>query len=183
MLDIINGLTSKYRDEFKIERMNLLKKYIEEKGLTCDFLYIYELNSTDENKYNAVICSINGENEIVEIDKRNLDFEVQLFDVLLKKENEYYKDEKICEEISDLMNSLLNKTIEKEEKEMAELRTNGHIYKVVEKGKDRIWLVDMSLEGNEEQDVIEETSIPDETMKEIKEGTKLLFKDGKHIIL
>ena len=183
MLEIINGLTSKYRDRFKIERMILLKKYIEENNIDSELVYIYEINSSDNNKFNAVICSNNKENEMVVIDKTVFPMEVQLFDVLLKKDNEFFKDEKVFEEITNKISFLLNTILEEEKKEMDEYIISDHVYKVVEKGKDRIWIVDISLEENEEQIVIEETNITEETMKEIKEGTLLLFKNNEHTII
>ena len=175
-----NKLTSKFRDEMLLERIDILNNYAKETAEKGNMYFIYDKNSIDENKYNMCLCNENDIYKVIEIDKNNLPDGSGLNSALRENNGKYILDQESTEELSIKINEMINKMLEKQEEYLQEYRIEGHIYKVDEKEEDRLWLVDITNNSNE---AIEEINIPEEVLNNISEGGKLKFEDGKYQLM
>lgn len=172
-----NKLISKFRDEMLLERIDILNNYAKETSEKGNMYFIYDKNSMDESKYNMCLCNENDIYKVIEIDKNNLPEGVQLNSALRENNGQYILDVESTEKLSDQINEMINRLLEKQEEYLQEFRIEGHIYKVDEKETDRAWLVDITKNSNE---AIEEINIPEEVLNSISEGDKLKFENGKY---
>lgn len=175
-----NKLTSKFKDEMLLERIDILINYAKETAEKGNMYFIYDKNSIDENKYNMCLCNENDIYKVIEIDKNNLPDGSGLNSALRENNGKYILDQESTEELSIKINEMINKMLEKQEEYLQEYRIEGHIYKVDEKEEDRLWLVDITNNSNE---AIEEINIPEEVLNNISEGGKLKFEDGKYQLM
>ena len=77
--------------------------------------------------------------------------------------------------MTEMINSLL-----KEQNEMLEAqRIEGHLYEFVEEGKNKVWLIDITLDNGE---CIEEFDFPEEILESAKPGDVFQYVNGEYKI-
>lgn len=173
-------IISKFRDEMLLERIDILNNYAKETAQKGDMYFIYDKNSMDENKYNMCLCNENDIYKVIEIDKNKLPDEAIVNSALRKMNEVYVLDMESTEELNIKINEMVNNLLEKQEEYLQQYRIEGHVYKVDEKEEDRAWLVDVTQNSNE---AIEETSIPEDILNNIEEGSKLKYENGQYQLI
>lgn len=173
-------LTTKYRDKFRKEVNIFIEEYANNSINKGELLYIYSKDSQIEDTYNASICEKGKSHEVVHIKKEELPENVDIDTAIRLYDNQYAIDEEATKEIEEHIKEIVNRIICEQEKELDEHRIEGHIYVVEEVEINRVWLYDISIDDSNGVEVIEETTIPEETILQINNGSKLIYKDGKY---
>ena len=176
-------LTAQYRDRFKIERNKFLNDYAKENEDEGEMYYIYGKNSIDSNKYNITNCKEGESNKIIEINTEYLPIDAEEYSVLRIENGNYILDEEATEEVAEEMSDLLQKIIDDQKNEIRKKRIDNHIYLVVEKAEDRIWIYDITNKESNESEEIEEIYISEEFLNKIKEGDKIVYNNGEYRLI
>ena len=176
-------LTTHYRDIFKMERNKFLNEYAKENDDDGDMYYIYGKNSKAPDKFNATNCKDGESNRVIEIKTENLPNDAEEYSVLRLEDGNYTIDEEATEEVTEEMSELLQKIIDDQKKEIRKKRIENHIYLINEKAEDRIWIYDITDSNNNESEEIEEIYISKEFLEKVKEGDKIVYKNGEYILI
>ena len=175
--DIENIMITKYRDQFYIERKDILNDYASKTSDKGIMYYVYSENSRNENGYNICICEENQSNVVIEKDREELPYGVNIGTVLRESENEFYIDEEATEEVGTLLNETKERLLEEQKEYLDSRRVEGHVYELYEKNEDRACLFDITQDDNEG---IEEIEFPKELLNESEEGETFIYQDGEY---
>ena len=172
------NLTSKYRDKINVEKINILRNCAEETIHKGEMYYIYSKSS--DKSYNLGIYSKNKSDEKdIEIDEGKLPKEAGVNSVLRMENEKFILDENTTKDVESKMTEMINALL-KEQNEMLEAqRIEGHLYEFVEEGKNKVWLIDITLDNGE---CIEEFDFPEEILESAKPGDVFQYVNGEYKI-
>ena len=175
-----NKIIAKYRDEMLIERANILQNYAERTKEKGKMLYIYNVNTKQENSYNICSCSQEKSNEVITKKIENLPQGSKLGSVLRRKDDRLVLDLNATKHVAKEINTMIKKKIKEQDQYLESKRIEGHIYEVGEKYSGRIWLYDLNNMKKGNTEGIEEIKFPKELYETAKQGEKYIFSDGKY---
>ncbi len=170
-------LITSYRDKMLIEREKILNDYArltEEKGM---MYFVYSENSQKENFYNLCVIGKNLNHEIIEVNKNEISEEVEINSVLRKVQNKYILDKDTTQKVQMEISNLYQKILKEQEDEMQKNRIEGNLYEFVERTENTLWLINSTKNDGE---CFEETKFPLEILDKLKEGSQILYQNGKY---
>ena len=170
-------LTTSYRDKMHLERNNILNSYAKDTKEKGTMYYIYSQSSKNVNQYNLCICEEGKSHDIIEVNESNLPANAGVDCVLRIKNGEYILDTKATKEIEKEVEAMVNKLVIQQEKELTEKRKENHLYEVIEKAGDRVWLMDKSDNTGE---CFEEIIFTKENLEALVEGEIIKYENGKY---
>ena len=175
-------VTVKYRDKMYVERNNILNSYAKETAEKGTMYYIYSKTSGKNDSFNICICEDGKSQEIIEVAESDLPEGAKVDTVLRMEDGKYVLDSEATQEISKQVEEMVNNLLKEQEQELEQYRIDGHIYEVGEKGKDRVWLYDITNGDENGIQGIEEIDFPEELLNEVEEGSKVIYENGSYQI-
>ena len=171
-------LITEFRDKLSIQRLNILNEYAKEHENEGELFYVYGVNSKDQNIYNLCSCNEGESHNIIEVNKNDISTNASVGSIL-KRDNNYYEiDEEATREITDKLEELHNNIVQEQEEYLKSKRIEGHEYEVSEKSDDRVWLFDITENGDE---AIEEINISADLLNELNEGDIVKFINNEYL--
>lgn len=170
-------LTTEYRDKINIERSKILNSYAKKTINEGTMYYIYSKNSRNDSSYNLSICEEGKSNKIIVAQEKELPKNAGIGSVLRLKNEKYILDQKATNEISNQVHEITNKLLKEQNQKLREQRIEGHIYEVIDKSSDRVWLID---NNKNDEKIFEETDFPKELLNKVNEGTVIKYINGKY---
>ena len=149
-------LITEFRDKLNIERLKIFNEYAKEHESEGKLFYVYGENSKDTNIYNLCSCNEGESHNIIEVNKNEILANASVGSILKKDNNYYVLDEEATREITEKLEELHNNIVQEQEEYYKSKRIEGHEYEVSEKSDDRVWLFDITENGDE---AIEEINI------------------------
>ena len=170
-----NRMLTRFRDQFYIERNEILNSYANDTMDKGQMYYIYSKNSISEDRYNICICEEEQSNVVIEKNINELPDGVRVGSVLRGNEENFYIDEEAIEVIEDKIQEMRVRIFEEQQEYLESKRVEGHIYELYEKDTDTAWLFDITEDDNEG---IEEIEFPMDLLEDASEGDLFIYQDG-----
>ena len=170
-------LTDKYRDKFKIERLEILNNYAKQTSNKGRMHFVYSQNSKNSNIYNLCLCEEGSSNTVIKIEKQNLPRETDINSVLRIINEEYILDKDATEEINKKTEEVIIRLIQEQNRELEMQRKEKHLYEIVEKYDEKVWLMDRTENTGE---CFQEMYFPIQLLNEAKEGSLYQYINGEY---
>lgn len=172
-------LTTSYRDKMHVKRNNILNNYAQETLDRGEMYFIYSKNSRKDDTYNLCLCEDGKSNQVIEVAEKDLPKGAGADSVLRIENGEYILDKQGTQDVLEEITEMVKELLEKQTSELKELRSEGHIYEVVEKTGDTVWLMDNTKnDGN----CFEEINFNKEALEKAKGGVMYKYTDGEYQI-
>lgn len=170
-------LTTSYRDKMHVERNNILNNYAQETLDRGEMYFIYSKNSRKDDTYNLCLCEDGKSNQVIEVAEKDLPKGTGVDSVLRIENGEYILDKQGTQDVLEEITEMVKELLEKQTSELEELRSEGHIYEVVEKTRDNVWLTDNTKnDGN----CFEEINFNKEALEKAEEGAVFQYINGEY---
>jgi len=155
----------------KLERNNILLALGKEETL----YFVYGKNSRKDDVYNACVCEEEEIYKVVQIEESKLPEGTGIDSVLKVENDEFVLDKNATEAVREKMAKIEERLLEEQERELQQRRVDGHLYEVVEKTGETVWLMDVTINDGE---CFEEV----ETLEDIELGKVYKFVNGEYQI-
>ena len=172
-----NRMITRFRDQFYIERNEILNNYANETNEQGQMYYIYSKNSISEDRYNICICEDGQSNIVIEKNGDELPEGARVGCVLRGSEESFYIDVESTEVIENKVQEMRERILEEQKEYINSKRVEGHTYELYEKDNDTAWLFDITEDDNEG---IEEIEFPTDLLEEASEGDLFIYQDGTY---
>ncbi len=167
--------TSTISKNTMISKMNeILKEY---SSLTQDKGEMYFVRSKKDTTY-TVYKYEDGQKSIIKLDKTELPEGADVNSILRTKDENLTVDEEDTKNIEEQITQMANEILDKQDQELEEFRSEGHIYLVEEDRIDKIYLTDIT--NGTAGKVLEEVDFPEELLKQATEGSVFIYQNGEY---
>lgn len=163
------------KNKMRNQKQEILKSYAKETMNEGD-LYFVTAKRNEERTYRVEKYDSN----VMEVLDLQLPQETLINSVMRDKDGEYVLDEKATKGIKEKLESMVDKVLQEQTRELEDYRQEGHLYLVTEDTNGRIYLSDQTEKRGFE---IEEVDFPNEFRNDISEGTMLKYENGSYQIV
>lgn len=180
-----NLLTTANKNAITWKGNEIIQQYITNAGRTETIYFIkdnkkiyWENNKKQCN--NNVYTAIKVENrkiEEIEIAKQEIPTNIGVNDIFKIKDGNYMLDDISTKELKKEITKMAEDVIEKQNKNLAEYRKEGHLYIVTEELRNNRFLKDLNTSSKVE---FEEVDIPQNLLDKATEGIILKYNNGKY---
>ena len=177
---ILDGrtLTTIYRDKINIERYEIITNYSKENSAQGEFYYVYSKGA--DNTYGVIMHKNEESGSDIWVKESQLPKDAGVDSVLRVKNGRFVLDKdatgKIQEELTDMINSLL----EEQANRLESQRVEGHIYEFVEKAGNIVELIDITTDTGE---CFEEIDFPKEFLDKATQGDIFQYVSGEYQLI
>ena len=158
-------IISIYKDKMQLERLKILNEYND------DIYFLYSIT----DKYNLYNCKTK---EYINLSIEQLPDGIPVGSMLNLESGVYIINKIATNEINKKIEKMNERILEEQKQYFESKRIEEHVYEVGEIESDRIWLYDITEENG---DGIEEIDFPEELLKKLKEGDKVIYKNGEYV--
>ena len=173
-----NKITTKFRNEMLVERTEILQRYAESTKEVGEMYYIY--NKSGTNAYNLCNCEASKSHEVFSESIEKLPEGANLGSVLRKKDDEFIIDIDATKIVNEDINEMIKEKIEKQNAYLSSKRIDEHVYEVGEKYSNTILLYDLDNNVNGKIESFEEVEFSSDLFNSVKEGDRVVYKNGKY---
>lgn len=174
---ILDGrtLTTKYRDKINIQRHEIITNYSKENSKQGKFYYVYSKGS--DNTYGIVEHDNGKSGSDIWIKESQLPKGAGVDTVLREENGKVVLDKDATEKIQEELTEMINRLLEEQQSKLESQRVEGHVYEFVEKSGNTVWLTD---ETNYTGDCFQEINFPSELLDNATKGTRFEYVNGEY---
>ena len=173
-------VTTTYRDKLIVERNNLLNNYAKDTIEKGPMFFIYSKNSSNDNAFNLCAYGEETNSSVITIQESELPSGAGVDSVLRLENENYIRDKKATEHISNELQKIINSLLEEQCLELKKNRIEGNNYEVVEVSGNTVLLMNVTQNDGE---CFEEIDIAKDLLSELKTGDCIKFLNHEYIIV
>lgn len=174
---ILDGrtLTTRYRDIISLKRHDIITNYSKENSAQGEFYYVY--SKGNDNTYGVVMHKNEESGSDIWVKESQLPKGAGIDSVLRVKNGRFVLDKDATEEIQEELTDMINSLLEEQTNRLESQRVEGNIYSFVEKAGDTVELVN---ETNYTGECFEEIDFPSELANKATQGDMFQYVNGEY---